>query len=69
LIDEDILDYGNPVYTPGGNAPILPDAITAFGKWAANATSHFKGKNIVSPLAPSSPLSYILFDGFNFPPY
>jgi len=41
-----ILDYGNPLYD-GGLPPTSVAARNAMSWWAANATTHFKGNNIL----------------------
>lgn len=41
-----ILAYGNPLYDDGG-PPRSPEAIQAFANWAAAATKHFQGHQIL----------------------
>ena len=48
MTEGDILHYENASYTDDGLSPASDEAITAFGKWAADATAHFKGENIIS---------------------
>lgn len=41
-----ILDYGNPLYTPGMSVR-TPEAREAFARWAVAAAKHFSGRGII----------------------
>jgi hypothetical protein len=42
-----IIDYGNPLYTKDGDAPITSEAIAAYCRFFIGAVSHFKGKGFI----------------------
>ena len=42
-----IIDYGNPLYTNDGDAPITNEAVAAYSHFFVAAMSHFKGRGFI----------------------